>query len=150
MPPQQAFSLEQLISTRQVSARVLWLMQQPALEALVLAADEQGRVGEFSARSFTFDAAGRQVAFVPAPGAPLITEAQAVRNYGAILQATLAASGTSRRRLQQVASQCAQGHITSLTDAHLTLERTTSAALYWALIAVIAAVLLILALGPKP
>lgn len=143
-------SLNELISTRRVSQRVLWLMQQPALEALVLAADAQGRVGEFTAQSFLIDEAQRHVTFSPSPDAPLLSEAEAVRRYGSILQATLAASGSLRRRLQRVARQCAEGHITSLTDVHLMLERTTSAGLYWALLAIMALLLLVLALGPKP
>ncbi len=140
--------LTQLIERRAITPCAFALMLQPAVEALALMRDRQGNTptGSVTADSFLIDCDTRTIEVRPV-GLEPHTGGQAtdVAAYGQVLSHMLASMPVRHKRIARIALMCTDGQLTRWEDARLALERSESNVIYWALIALIALLLTLLA-----
>lgn len=129
-------TLATLIQQHHITPSVMVLMQQQAVEAIALAFQEEGRVGDFDEYAFEFDPQFKHTDFKPSTH-EFINEATAIARYGKVLLATIEASPHKPRRLVAIARQCSGGQIESLNELHLQLQRSMSNPIYITLITLI-------------
>lgn len=140
--------LTRLIERRAVTPCAFALMLQPAVEALALMRDRQGKApaGSVTTDSFLIDCDARTVDVRPMGLEPHTGGQVAdVAAYGHALSLVLASMPVRHRRIAHIAQMCVDGQLTQWEDARLALERSESKAIYWALIALIALLLALLA-----
>ncbi|MGM9869378.1 MAG: hypothetical protein ACI30R_07115 [Sodaliphilus sp.] len=137
-----SISLRTLIDERQVNARVMALLQQRAVPAII-EAREKGKLGTLSENSFIFSSDCRKMEMV-LPEAGHISEQEVVAQFGEVLLNAIIASPHHPKRLIAIARQCISGEITRLDDLDLRLERRLANTIYIPLIAIILALLLLL------
>ena len=137
-----SISLRTLIDKRNVNARVMALLQQRAVPALIEARN-RGEEGTLSENSFIFSSDCRKIEMV-VPDAEHATEQEVVAQFGEVLLNAIIASPHHPKRLIALAQQCIRGEITHLDDLDLRLERRLSNTIYIPLIALILALLLLL------
>ncbi len=134
-------SLTELIERGAVTPRALALMGQPAIEAMALMRCEC-HTGRIDTASFRIDTEAGTVAVEAIGNEPATLAAADIAAYGhALLLAINAAEHGGHGRLCRFASQCANGQFAHWEDARLALERSESRGIYWAIIAIIAALL---------
>lgn len=116
-------------------------MGQPAIEAMALMRCEC-HTGRIAAASFWLDAEAGTVTVRPVGTEPAAGAAADIAAYGQVLlQAIAASEHGGHGRLGRFASQCASGRYSHWEDARLALERSESRGIYWAIIALVAALL---------
>ncbi|MDO4511061.1 MAG: hypothetical protein Q4B68_04490 [Bacteroidales bacterium] len=135
-------SLEELITRREVNTRVMALLQQRAVAALIQLRAE-GETGAISARSFIFSDDFRTLHIHPVSATPA-SEQQVVAAFGEALLDAVIASPSHPKRLIAIATACTSGEIRDLDDLDLRLERRLSDTIYLPLIAIILACLILL------
>lgn len=137
-------SLTELIERGAVTPRALALMGQPAIEAMALMRCEC-HSGHIEAASLWLDAEAGSVAIKPVGTEPEAGAAADIAAYGLVLLKAIAASEHGgHSSLSRFASQCAGGRYSHWEDARLALERSESRGIYWAIIALVAALLAVL------
>lgn len=137
-----SISLQTLIRRRKVNTRVMALLQQHAVEAIIQAR-ERGETGIVDESSFVFshDFRTMEVYTLLPNGA---SEREVVQAFGEVLLNAIIASPHHPKRLIAIAQACLQGHITDLADLDLRLERRLANTIYLPLIAIILSLLLLL------
>jgi hypothetical protein len=137
-------TLAQLIDSGEVTPRVVALMQQPAVEAIMRARDDDnGKTGVIDTSSFNFDDDLKYISVTP-HGDTASSEADDVMAYGHALLATLDATPVKKPRVAAIATACVNGEYTLLGKVYLQLERHAGNTIYIPLIVVIIALLLLL------
>ena len=137
-----SISLRTLIDKRNVNTRVMALLQQRAVAAII-EARENGETGTVTENSFIFSSDCRKIEMV-VPSAGAATEREVVAAFGEVLLHAILASPHHPKRLLAIAQQCIRGEITDLDDLDLRLERRLSTTIYLPLSAIILTLLLLL------
>ena len=116
-------------------------MGQPAIEAMALMRCKC-HTGHITTASFSLDTEAGTVAVEPVGHEPEAGVQADITAYGhVLLQAIAASQHGGHDRIGRFASQCASDGFSHWEDARLALERSESRGIYWAIIALVAALL---------
>ncbi len=141
-------TLTQLIERRAVTPCAFALMQQPAIEALAMMRDRQGstQYGSIGTDSFLIDCEAHSVEVRPVGHTPHTGgQCADIEAYGRSLAAMLTSMPSKHLRIGHFAQMCIDGQLATWEAARLALERGESQAIFWWLVALLAALLCLLA-----
>lgn len=130
-----------------ISPRVFYLLMHPLVEQLI----EHESTSDLSKDDINSHLTADDIAFSPTLDQVVVMrssddEGDNVRQWGNIMLAALERVGYHDKRLQALATRCACGEVTTLSELHLLLERRVNRSIYKFLLIIIAVGLSIMAI----